>query len=424
MPRYKFNARSKLPLPTNGQVDYFDTTTTGFGMRVSSGGTRTWIVMYRYNGIKRRMKIGNYPQMALSDARDLAKAALEAADEGRDPSTERKVTRTRVDTVEDLCGRYIEEYAKIKKRSWKKDEQILKAEVIPLLGRKRITDVKKQDIRDVLAPILERGAPVRANHTLGVLRKMFNWAIDAQDIVMINPAAKIPLPGTVNSRSRYLTDDELCAFWDALDIEELGMHGVTAFQILMITGQREMEVIKMRWADIDLEKGLWTIPADVAKNKLEHVIPLTAYVLAALLNLDDLAQPDDVYVFQNPETKDHYRRVFVEKRIIKIRIAGNLIDVVIHDLRRTMTTYLGLLNVDPAIKKKILNHAKRKKTGDVTEIYDRFEYVDQKREAIAKWEKLLLDIVGDDFYATTPAADEFNSSKVIMLGRKGMVKAA
>jgi hypothetical protein len=101
------------------------------------------------------------------------------------------------------------------------------------------------------------------------------------------------------------------------------------------------------------------------------------------------------------------RRVFIEKRIIKIRKAAGIDDINTHDLRRTVTTYFGKVKVPQFIKKKIINHAKRKKS-DVTDIYDRFEYIAEKRAALVKWEKLLLAIVGEEFDTEGYAAALFN----------------
>jgi integrase len=396
MATFEFKARSIPSAPEEGKVqtDYWDGSLPGFGMRVSSGGTRSWFVMYRYNGINRRMKLGNYPLMKLADARDAARAALRKAEDGQDPASESKRVKVRMDTVEDLAKLYIEQHAKPKKRSWKKDDQILNREVLPLIGRKRVVDVKRQDVRDVLQPIIDRGALIRANHTLEVVRMMFNWAIQEKDMAILNPAAGIKKPGEVNDRRRYLTDMEFYQFWKALTLDRLGQHGVAAFQLLALTMQREMEVLRMRWQDIDWNDATWTIPADHAKNQLEHVVPLGEFAIGCLLNLEALAADGDVYVFQSDVlANDHVRRVFLEKRIIKIREAAKLINVTIHDLRRSGTTYLGRLKVPQLIKKKILNHTARKK-GDVTDIYDRFEYLDEKREAMQKWETFLLNMAG------------------------------
>jgi integrase len=372
-------------------------------MRVSAGGARTWIVMYRYNGVKRRMKLGNYPPKNLADARDDARKALHKAGEGLDPAAERKKLTVKVETVEELATLYVEQYARRRKRSWKKDEQILMREVIPLIGRKRVVDVVRQDIRDVLQPIIDRQAPIRANHTLEIVRKMYNWAIDERDLAIANPAARIKKPGEIKHRRRYLKPDELRNFWRALDPALLGRRGVVSFKLLALTAQREMEVLRMRWGDIDWDEKTWTIPADHAKNELEHVVPLTPLAFSLLLALYAEKDRDPVYVFGSPvRPREHVRRVFVEKRINKVRKAAAIYDMTPHDLRRTVTTYFGKLNVPQSIKKKILNHA-RQKRADVTDIYDRYEYVSEKRDALLKWEELLLNIVNDPNHSSASA---------------------
>src|SRR5690348_702875 len=134
---HKFTARSLPRVPLSGQIDYWDPSLPGFGMRVSARGTRTWMVMYRYNGVKRRMKIGNHPLKNLAEARDEARDALRKAEKGLDPATEKKKLTARAETVAELAKLYVEQYARPKKRSWKKDEQILNREVLPLIGRRR-----------------------------------------------------------------------------------------------------------------------------------------------------------------------------------------------------------------------------------------------------------------------------------------------
>jgi integrase len=386
-----------LPLPAApSQCDYFDPERkpAGFGVRVSYKGTKTWIFMYRYNGSKRRMNLGRLGALGLAAAREHALDAAEMARKGGDPASDRKANRTRVESVRELATAYIAEYAKPRKRSWKKDEQILDREVIPFIGRKRVVDVSRKDIREeVLSRIVARGSPVRANHTLEIVRKMFNWAIQERDLISVNPAALLQKPGGDREGcSRYLLASEFPRFWAALDPNLIGDAGVIAFKLLAVTGQREMELIRARWTDIDFNDGLWTIPLNNAKNRREHVLPLTSYTARLFRQLRSLGQAGDEFVFQSRHTASHMRRVFIEKRIIKVRQAAALGDFTVHDLRRTATTYWGKLNIDPALKKRLLNHSRR---ADVTAIYDRFEYLDQKRDALVRWEKLLLEMAGD-----------------------------
>jgi integrase len=255
-----------------------------------------------------------------------------------------------------------------------------------------LADVTRKDIRDLLKPIVDRGAPVRANHTLEVVRKMFNWAIKEHDLLAVNPAAMISKPGVSVDRDRYLTEEEFKRFWKALDPAQLSFRGAAAFKILALTGQREMELIRARWVEVDLAEGIWIIPRNNAKNRREHVLPLAPLALSLFRKLKAEAGERDEWVFRSPVSDSHVRRVFIEKRIIKIRKAAGISDVNVHDLRRTATTYWGKLRIEPHIKKRLLNHSQR---GNVTSIYDRFEYLDEKRDALRQWEALLTDMISD-----------------------------
>jgi integrase len=419
-----FNDRGvkSLPSPGNGQIDYFDPDQKppGFAVRVSHGGTRTWIFLYRHNGTKCRLKLGKVGDLGLRAARDEAWDAHEQVRKGKDPRMGRKQARVRVDTVKDLAAAYIAGYAKPRKSSWKKDEQILNREVIPFIGRVRAIDVTRADIRDeVLKRIVDRGAPVRANHTLEIVRKMYNWAIQEMDFAL-NPAALLEKPGgTRPSRTRYLLPAELPRFWAALDPQHLGKRGLDdagsiAFKLLLLTAQREMELLRARWSDIDLENGLWTIPTHVAKNRRETIVPLTPYALSLFQRLKVLTNEDHDFVFpsrilaERDGVDTHMRRVFYEKRIIKIRASAKLVDFTIHDLRRTATTYWGKIRIGEnqlsrELKKRLLNHT----LADVTAVYDRFEYLDEKREALSKWENLLFEMIGgrEKIVALAPLGD-------------------
>ena len=104
--------------PAKGQVDYFDERLPGFGLRVSQGGHKTWIVTYRHAGRFRRLTIGPYPRLTLAEARTEAKNALHAAAHGRDPATEKQGERD-AETFGQLAQEYLERHAKLRKRSWR-----------------------------------------------------------------------------------------------------------------------------------------------------------------------------------------------------------------------------------------------------------------------------------------------------------------
>src|SRR5262249_49988496 len=152
---------------------FFDEGTKGFGLRVSAAGRMTWIVLYRHLGTKRRMSLGTYPTITLADAREIAEDALRAAAKGKDPAGGKKAARLG-DTFGDLAEDYIELYAKVNKRSWKQDRRAIDRDLLPRFKSRKADDIRRRDVKKVLAEIKARGAPILANRTLEFMRKIYN----------------------------------------------------------------------------------------------------------------------------------------------------------------------------------------------------------------------------------------------------------
>ncbi len=220
MARENLTARrvATLKAPERGQIDYWDTNLPGFGLRVSYGGRRTWIVMYRSGGRKRRLSLGTYPSLQLAGARELAKTAMLKALKGGDPAAE-KLAGQKIETFDALADRYLEKYAKPNKKSWRLDEKALKRDVIPRFGKRRVSDITRRDIRDLIESIKERGSPIQANRTFEIVRKLFNWAV-AEDYLAESPCQGISKPAKENRRDRVLREDEIRAVWQAFEAEQ------------------------------------------------------------------------------------------------------------------------------------------------------------------------------------------------------------
>ena len=225
--------------------------------------------MYRHGNVKRRLTLGTYPALSLADAREKAGEALHAVQyESADPAARKRLAHT-AETFAELAAQYLERHAKRTKRSWRKDLQILEKDLLPRFGRRRAIDITRRDIIAVLDDIVVRGAPIQANRTLEIVRKLFNWAI-GRDILQVNPCHRLPKPSSENQSDRVLNEAEIRAVWKAMEAEA----PLTAamFKLRLVTAQRGAEVLAMRWDEIS--DGWWTIPAEVAKNGRAHRVPL------------------------------------------------------------------------------------------------------------------------------------------------------
>jgi integrase len=359
----------------------------------------TWTLFYRVRDDKRLRKatLGTYPALPLADARDMAKGYQRQASKGRDPAAELKAERA-ADTFGELADKYLERYAKKRKRSWVKDDRVLKRDLLPKFKHRKASSITRREVIDLLEEIAGRGAPIGANRTLEIVRKIYNWGIE-REIVLANPCSGIAKIGTERARERVLTNDEIRAVWAALDGETQLMNAM--FRMRFLTAQRGGEVSRMRWQDIDRGTGWWTLPAEFSKNGRAHRVPLTEPALA-LLSEVELLSGKSAWVFPSPTGNGPLRVIW---RAIKGIRGRSKVAFVPHDIRRTIATKLaGELGVGRLTISKILNHVER----GVTSIYERASYDREKAEALSAWARRLEEIIGEkptstDNVVTLPA---------------------
>jgi integrase len=381
MPTISLTAKGVASLqPQAKQVDYFDENLAGFALRVSPGGRKAWTVLYRHNRRLRPITLGSYPAMELAAAREEAKRQLRKAGRGEDPAGVKRRAAT-AETFGDLTDLYLEKHAKVHKRSWKEDERIINGELSPWKHVK-VQDGKRGDVRTLLERIVDRGAPIMANRTQQLIRKIFNFAI-GRELVEINPCAQLERPAPTRQRDRVLSEDEIRQLWKGLEAQPKEMAAV--FKLRLITAQRGGEVAGMRWVDVDLKGGWWTIPGEQSKNGLPHRVPLSTMaveILQALkVGLDAIeAEKRPEYVLAGARGKR--QRADAAKDI-------GLPDFVGHDLRRRAASLMAGGGVPRLVIAKILNHVEQ----GVTAVYDRHSYDPEKQAALNWWATKLTAIL-------------------------------
>ncbi len=388
MPVKNFTAQwvAKVTVPTAARVDYFDQRMTGLGLRVSPAGGKTWFVMYRVKGDprKRRLTLDGYPALTLADARQRAQEVLLAASRGQDPANAKQELKSAA-TFAGLAAEYLDKHAKRKKRSWPEDARVIDRELLPKWGRRKVHDIRRTDVLELLDGIVDRGSPIQANRTLALVRKIFNWGI-GRGIVQHNPCLQVEAPARERQRQRVLSEDELRAAWRTFD--GLGPIMGPMFKLRLLTAQRGGEVEAMRWQDLDLDARSWTIPAEAAKNGLAHFVPLSDAAVDLLRGLRALI-PEGEWVFPSPKRRERHIEN-VQKAAGRVRLDSGVSDFVLHDLRRTAATYMTAIGVSRLVVAKILNHVEQ----GVTQVYDRHSYDLEKRQALEAWAVRLIEIVG------------------------------
>jgi hypothetical protein len=181
MPTANLTDRKVASLKARDPEERWDEKVPGFGIRVSAKGKKTWFVMYRYAGLRRRLKLGHYPDVDLEEARRKARNALKEVDDGNDPAQQKKdklaeALRERLEakTFAQLAAAYIEQYAKLNKKSWQEDVRILDKHLLPEFARLNVKEITRSHIRLYLRQVALT-TRVHANRIHATIRKMFNW---------------------------------------------------------------------------------------------------------------------------------------------------------------------------------------------------------------------------------------------------------
>lgn len=376
----------KVKAPEKGRDIYKDTETKGLKLYVTSR-AKKWYLRYKLKGANRAKEFcfGEYPAMGLQQARRKAMALMSEVQEGRDPQYERQKAVKKEETtpsVAEFAETYLELHARPNKKpkSFLEDKRQLEKYILPSIGSLKVMDVERAHLVAILDSLGKR-APVQANRTRALLSKFFNFAID-RGVIESSPASRLPRYAKEESRDRVMTEDEIAIFWQATE-EVLSQSMRDIFRLLLLTAQRRSEVLSMRWDELDINRAMWTIPGERAKNGLTHTVPLSPTALEIIKARPRVTE----YAFPGGKGRKHIAST--GKAMTTLRRASGL-DIRPHDLRRTCATYLTTLGCPEVVLKAILNH---KDSGNITRIYDRNRYDDQKRHWLERWDWKLKGIV-------------------------------
>ena len=402
------------------QEDFWDTMTPGFGVRVTKAGRKTFVVMTRVliagQWKKRRYSIGRYKEgvdpdddgLDLKTARARAKAVIAAASDGRDPQEvlhptprDEKVERS-TNCFANVRAEFLKRYrtrqrTKPRPRTLQEMRSCISGKRFKDWDDKPITDITKQDVRDVLDSILDEGHDAHANKTLTILKMLFNWAYDHDKITDV-PTDRIKPPGAVTPRERTLSISELVAVWNATFGDggiDSHIHG-DIVRTLMLTGQRRNEVAAMQWSEIDFDRRTWELPRDRTKNKQPHIVPLASAVLSILRRQQKEQKElglESEYVFtttgETPFSGWSRSKQRLDQRC-------GVADWRLHDLRRTGVTGMNDdLGVWPHVVEAVVNHVTGAAKRGVAGVYNRAEYLKERRRALERWARHLLKQVAE-----------------------------
>jgi len=386
--------------PGEARREVPDGLVAGLYLVVQPSGRKGWALRYRLAGKPCKFTMGAFPGVSIAAARDHARVALIGVAKGVDPAgaarvakvdAEAKIERDRVSAVVDL---FIERHAKPRQKSWAETRRVFDREVIPYWGARSLASIGRADVHELLDRVVDRGSPIMANRVLAAVRKLCNWSVE-RGIIASSPCDKIKAPGAEQSRDRILTDVELRAVWT--DCDTIGWPFGPLLRLLLLTGQRREEVGAMRWTEIDLEAGLWTLPRERAKNKIAHAVPLSPQAVAILREISRIeveGGPGYVFTVTGWTPVSGFSRAKARLDKLMTEELGEAPPAwVIHDLRRTFASNLARLGTALPTIERLLNHTSGPSFGGVQGVYQRHSFEPEMRRAVDAYGDFVDEVI-------------------------------
>jgi len=359
----------RLDSPASGNKITYDggdpkKNVTGFGVRVTASGARSFIFNYTtLAGRERRMTIGSYPEWSVKAARQKASALRREVDDGYDPLGER-IAEREAPTVNDLITRWRTEHAPRKReRSRNEDESLIRQWIAPEFGNRKVADVRRPDVDKLHRKITEAGTPIRANRAVTVLSKLFALAM-RWEMRPDNPASGIER-NQEQPRHRYLSGEELRRLTEALAVHP-NQQAANAVRLLLLTGARRGEVLGATWQQFDLVTGVWVKPSAHTKQKREHRVPLSAPARQLLAEMRAKSSSGVVFPGRNSDgpvtdIKKSWRSLCETAGITGVRL---------HDLRHTYASVLASAGLSLPVIGALLGHTQPGTTARYAHLFD------------------------------------------------------
>lgn len=361
------------------------TDANGLCLEVTTTGSKLWRYRYRFNGGAKMLALGAYPSVTLLKARQLRDGARQLLIEGIDPG-ERKKTVKQAQRVEGLTFETLaREWFAYNAPRWAesttyKAKLYLENDLIPGIGSRPVKTITRPDLVELVRKVEARGTLNAAGKIRQWLHQIFRYGL-AKGVVDANPATDLSVVAAPPKAARHHPHVTFAELPELLAKSEAAkMHSLTrhAIRLLTLTAVRPGELRQAPWAEFDLERATWTIPAERMKARRPHIVPLPRQAVAILRQLQEVTgRYELVFAGANPE------RPMSENTVNKaLRLMGYEGRQTGHGFRHMLSTELNGRGYNKDWIERQLAH------GDSDEIrgtYNHAAYVEQRREMMQAW---------------------------------------
>jgi len=378
----------------------------GLYLVIPKSGQPYWMLRYTSNKKRKEMTLGKTTDLTLANARVEATLAKQQHRQGIDPLLAKKRTKeAAIQTIDELFEDWHKGNIKRLKHP-KIPERIYRKEVAPHIGGARADSINAKDIREILHKIANSGRPSIANDTLMYCKQLFNHGIKL-DVIGANPASAFSVNdagGVEKSKDRALSLQELALFFKTArnNSDSFTRENYLACALLVSLGVRKSELTESKWLEFDLENNIWELPNERSKSGQGMTIPLSSVVIEWLNELKIRACGSE-YLFPNRRaSKSPFMGADTLNRAITKLFGheagrkkqppnkmGDVPHFTVHDLRRTCRTLLAAQGTPGHVAERCLNH----KLKGVEGIYDRHDYLEERREALRILSEKLCPLV-------------------------------
>ncbi len=362
-----------LKLPDKGQRLYRDKKVRGFGLRVSQGGTKTFVVVHGAN--RQFTTIGKYGVLSLQEARAEAKRVLAQITLGKMRPVSVSFEEAR-DRFLEACKaknkpRTVYDYTRILNRHFK-------------FGRTMLGQITQHELMRRVGKLAK--TPAEQNHAFVTAKVFFSWC-KKHNYIEVNPLADLSKPAATLARERVLTPQEHAEVYTKSLAYPYPFGPIVS--LLVLTGLRRGEAASLKWDWIDTDEQIISIPNTDTKNKRAHSFPYgkkVAGIIEILPHTSDYLFPASrTHVRGRPTTHFNGWTKAKPKFDATLEEVG---DYRLHDLRRSYDSTLASLGVPLHVSDKLLNHVSGAVSG-VRATYNRYSYLAEMRDAIAAFDEHL-----------------------------------